>query len=215
MLSLLKDRLLRILLFSIFLILTFLEGQDCLIDGKKLFSVGSTEIVNGEKLSLFHCDDGHQMWLANYEIFNEPAKIDESASHIVLDKIEPNNHIQTIEPSISENTTDNKTTDNEIALKDVSKKNKLVRKSAKLELNNVSISKSINIAKYGVETLLHKKLESDRVFNNSIEDEKDELRSLMNAQKRLFNSIDKMKPSFSYFKASIYSISLILLASFL
>ena len=215
MLSLLKDRLLRILLFSIFLILTFLEGQDCLIDGKKLFSVGSTEIVNGEKLSLFHCDDGHQMWLANYEIFNEPAKIDESASHIVLDKIEPNNHIQTIEPSISENTTDNKTTDNEIALKDVSKKNKLVRKSAKLEINNVSISKSINIAKYGVETLLHKKLESDRLFNNSIEDEKDELLSLMNAQKRLFNNIDKMKPSFSYFKASIYSISLILLASLL
>jgi len=215
MLSLLKDRLLRILLFSIFLILTFLEGQDCLIDGKKLFSVGSSEIVNGEKLSLFCCDDGHQMWLTNYEIFNEPAKIDESASHIVLDKIEPNNHIQTIEPSISENTTDNKTTDNEIALKDVSKKNKLVRKSAKLEINNVSISKSISIAKYGVETLLHKKLESDRLFNNSIENEKEELLSLMNAQKRLFNSIDKMKPSFSYFKASIYSISLILLASFL
>ena len=212
---LLKDRPLRILLFSIFLILTFLEGQECLIDGKKLFSVGSSEIVNGEKLSLFCCDDGHQMWLANYEIFNEPAKIDESASHIVLDKIEPNNHIQTIESSISVNTTDNKTTDNEIAIDNVSKKNKLVRKSAKLEINNVSISKSINIAKYGVETLLHKKLESDRLFNNSIEDEKDELLSLMNAQKRLFNSIDKMKPSFSYFKASIYSISLILLASLL
>mgnify|MGYP001407348653 FL=1 len=205
----------RILLFYILLIVTFLEGQDCLIDGKKLFSVGSSEIVNGEKLSLFHCDDGHQMWLANYEIFNEPAKIDESASHIVLDKIEPNNHIQTIESSISVNTTDNKTTDNEIAIDNVSKKNKLVRKSAKLEINNVSISKSINIAKYGVETLLHKKLESDRLFNNSIEDEKDELLSLLNAQKRLFNSIDKMKPSFSYFKASIYSISLILLASLL
>ena len=215
MLILLKDRPLRILLFSIFLILTFLEGQDCLIDGKKLFSVGSSEIVNGEKLSLFCCDDGHQMWLAKYEIFNEPAKIDESASHIVLDKIEPNKYIKTIESSISVNTTDNKTTDNEIALEDLSKKNKLVRKSAKLEINNVSIAKSINIAKYGVETLLHKKLESDRLFNNSIEDEKDELLSLLNAQKRLFNSIDKMKPSFSYFKASIYSISLILLASLL
>ena len=205
----------RILLFFIFLILTFLEGQECLIDGKKLFSVGSSEIVNGEKLSLFHCDDGHQMWLAKYETFNEPAKIVESASRIVLDKIEPNNYIQTIEPSISVNTTDNKATDNEIVLEEVSKKNKLVRKSAKLEINNVNISKSINIAKYGVETLLHKKLESDRLFNNSIEDEKDELLSLMNAQKRLFNSIDKMKPSFSYFKASIYSISLILLASLL
>ena len=212
---LLKDRPLRILLFSIFLILTFLEGQDCLIDGKKMFAVGSSEIVNGEKLSLFCCDDGHQMWLAKYDIFNELAKKDEPVKHIVLEKIEPKINIQVIESSNSINTTDNNITDNEIVLEDVSKKNKLVRKSAKLELNNVSISKSINIAKYGVETLLHKKLESDRLFNNSIEDEKDELLSLLNAQKRLFNSIDKMKPSFSYFKASIYTISLILLASLL
>ena len=205
----------RILLFSIFLILTFLVGQECLIDGKKLFSVGSSEIVNGEKLSLFCCDDGHQMWLAKYTLSNELSKKDKSEKNILLDKIEPINNIQVIESSNSINTTDNNITDNEIVLEDVSKKNKLVRKSAKLEINNVSISKSINIAKYGVETLLHKKLESDRLFNNSIEDEKDELLSLLNAQKRLFNSIDKMKPSFSYFKASIYSISLILLASLL
>lgn len=212
---LLKDRTLRILLFSIFLILTFLEGQDCLIDGKKMFAVGSSEIVNGEKLSLFFCDDGHQMWLAKYSLSNELAKKDKSEKNILLDKIEPINNVQVKEPSSSINTTDNNITKNVITLEDANKKNKMVRRPAKLELNNVSISKSINIAKYGVETLLHKKLESDRVFNNSIEDEKDELRSLMNAQKRLFNSIDKMKPSFSYFKASIYSISLILLASFL
>ena len=205
----------RIIISSIFLILNFLDGQDCLIDGKKMFSVGSSEIINGEKLSLFCCDDGHQMWLAKYDIFNEPARIDKSARPIVPDKIEPNDNIQITESSISVNISGNKSADNEIALEDENKKNKLIRKSAKLELNNVSISKSINIAKYGVETLLHKKLESDRLFNNSIEDEKDELLSLMNAQKRLFNSIDKMKPSFSYFKASIYSISLILLASLL
>ena len=155
------------------------------------------------------------MWLAKYALSNELSKKDNSEKNILLDKIEPINNVQVKEPSSSINTTDNNITKNVITLEDANKKNKMVRRPAKLELNNVSISKSINIAKYGVETLLHKKLESDRLFNNSIEDEKDELLSLMNAQKRLFNSVDEMKPSFSYFKASIYSISLILLASLL
>ena len=205
----------RILLFAIFLILNFLEGQVCLIDGKKMFSVGSSEIVNGEMLSLFCCDDGHQMWLAKYDIFNEPAKKDMTAKHISLEKVEPNNQIQIIDLPTSLNRADDITVDNVVALNDESKKNKTFIRAAKLEINNVSISKSINIAKYGVETLLHKKLESDRVFNNNIENEKDELLSLMNSQKRLFDSVDKMKHRFSYFKASIYAISLVLLASLL
>ena len=205
----------RILLFAIFLILNFLEGQECLIDGKKMFSVGSSEIVNGEMLSLFCCDDGHQMWLAKYDIFNEPAKKDMTAKHISLEKVEPNNQIQIIDLPTSLNRADDITVDNVVALNDESKKNKTFIRAAKLEINNVSISKSINIAKYGVETLLHKKLESDRVFNNNIENEKDELLGLLNAQKRLFNSFDKMKPRFSYFKASIYAFSLVLLASLL
>ena len=205
----------RIIISAIFLILTFLEGQDCLIDGKKMFSVGSSEIVNGEMLSLFCCDDGHQMWLAKYDIFNETAEKDMSAKHISLEKVEPNNQPQIIELPTSVNRAEDITVDNVVTLNDESKKNKTVIRAAKLEINNVSISKSINIAKYGVETLLHKKLESDRVFNNSIENEKDELLSLMNAQKRLFDSVDKMKHRFSYFKASIYAISLVLLASLL
>ena len=97
---LLKDRPLRILLFFIFLTLTFLEGQDCLIDGKKMFAVGSSEIINGEKLSLFCCDDGHQMWLAKYALSNELSKKDNSEKNILLDKIEPINNIQVIDIKI-------------------------------------------------------------------------------------------------------------------
>ena len=32
-----------------------------------MYAVGSSEIVQDELLSLFCCDDGHQMWLANYD----------------------------------------------------------------------------------------------------------------------------------------------------
>mgnify|MGYP004288161989 CR=1 FL=1 len=39
-----------------------------------MFSVGSSEIVNGENLVLFSCDDGHQMWLANYDQHNKIKK---------------------------------------------------------------------------------------------------------------------------------------------
>ena len=137
----------RILLFSIFLIFTFLEGQDCLIDGKKMFSVGSSEIVNGEMLSLFCCDDGHQMWLAKYDIFNEPAKKDMTAKHISLEKIEPNNQTQIIELPTSLNRADDITADNVVALNDESKTNKTVIRAAKLEINNVSISKSTKLSK--------------------------------------------------------------------
>ena len=53
-----------------------LYGQLCLIDAKDMFSVGSSEIVNGEKLTLFCCNDGHQMWLSNYPDENLINKID-------------------------------------------------------------------------------------------------------------------------------------------
>ncbi len=54
-----------------------LYAQVCLIDGKNMFSVGSSEIVNGENLALFCCDDGHQMWLTNYNQHNKVKKIND------------------------------------------------------------------------------------------------------------------------------------------
>ena len=60
-------------------------AQDCLIDGKSMFSIGSSEIVNGELLTLFRCDDGHQMWLTKYEEENTPVSIDVEA----VDQVRP------------------------------------------------------------------------------------------------------------------------------
>ena len=45
-----------------------------------MFSVGSSEIVNGEHLLLFCCDDGHQMWLSNYNQHNKIKKINDENS---------------------------------------------------------------------------------------------------------------------------------------
>ena len=44
-----------------------------------MYSIGSSEIVNGELLALFRCDDGHQMWLSNYD--------EEKTKKNVLEKI--------------------------------------------------------------------------------------------------------------------------------
>ena len=205
----------RLILSGIF-ILSFLNGQDCLIDGKKMFSVGPSEIINGEKLSLFCCDDGHQMWLAKYDVFNEPIEKDKvEESNIEIDKTIKNNakrdltSLKLKEPALKH------TSNHIVTSKSSISENKTVKKSAKIGMKNVSVSNSINIAKYGVETLLHKKLESDRLFNKSIEDEKYELLSLMNTQKSLFDRFDMIKPEFNYFKASLYSVTILLLASLL
>ena len=205
----------RLILSGIF-ILSFLNGQDCLIDGKKMFSVGPSEIINGEKLSLFCCDDGHQMWLAKYDVFNESIEKDKvEESNIEIDKTIKNNakrdltSLKLKEPALIH------TSNHIITSKSSISENKTVKKSAKIGMKNVNVSNSINIAKYGVETLLHKKLESDRLFNKSIEDEKYELLSLMNTQKSLFDRFDMIKPEFNYFKASLYSVAILLLASLL
>ena len=204
----------RLILSGIFL-LSFLNGQDCLIDGKKMFSVGPSEIINGEKLSLFCCDDGHQMWLAKYDVFNEPIKKDKVESNIEIDKTIKINTKRDLTSLMLKEPALKHTSNHIITSKSSSIENKTVKKSAKIGMKNVSVSNSINIAKYGVETLLHKKLESDRLFNKSIEEEKYELLSLMNTQKSLFDRFDMIKPEFNYFKASLYSVTILLLASLL
>ena len=65
----------KTILWLILLASHILYSQVCLIDGKDMFSIGSSEIVNGEHLSLFCCDDGHQMWLANYDQHNKIKKM--------------------------------------------------------------------------------------------------------------------------------------------
>ena len=88
----------------------------------------------------------------------------------------------------------------------------------KKEITSTNYISKINIKKFGLETLLHKKIESDRVFAEAIEEEKNELLFIMNAQKKLFERTEGSKSKFSPFdnpiKFSIYTaLSLILISS--
>tara|TARA_B100001175_G_scaffold273435_1_gene247166 strand:- start:29 stop:505 length:477 start_codon:yes stop_codon:yes gene_type:complete len=96
-------------------------------------------------------------------------------------------------------------------------KTETMLKKDSFELN---YSNSLNIKKFGLETLLHKKMESDKQFIRELEDEKSELLHMMYTQKKLFERVDKNR--FSLKKINIFknnkvlSISLsILLASYL
>ena len=161
-------------------------SQDCLLDGKTMFAVGQSEIIQNELLSLYRCDDGHQMWLTNFD-----------------DNI--------IELSIvKDNDIDTKLSDQAVSLfvsNEKSIKEKLIKtepiKIIKTETvlkkisNNNNYSNSVNIQKFGIETLLHKKIESNRLFEESLEDEKSELVHLMSIHKKLFERPSKNKFSLS------------------
>ena len=96
-------------------------------------------------------------------------------------------------------------------------KTETMLKKDSFELN---YSNSLNIKKFGLETLLHKKMESDRQFIRELEDEKSELLHMMYTQKKLFERVDRSKFSlkniniFKNNKVLYISVS-ILLASYL
>ena len=165
-----------------------LYSQVCLIDGKDMFSVGSSEIVNGEHLSLFCCDDGHQMWLANYDQHNKIKKSNHEYNEKRLVELKP----------VFSKDAKSLLVSNEIkAVKtdEINKPAPIIKKETVLKKasTNNSYSNSINIQKFGVETLLHKKMESDRIFQEILENERSELLYMMNAQKKLFQQVKNQK----------------------
>ena len=192
-------------------------SQTCVFDGKKMNSLGLSEVVNKETLSLYRCSDGHQMWLTKEEEKNNRPDL------LVIENIKDNID-KTIEklspPSISTEDKElavvaNKVEDSE-NISAFTKTETMLKKDS-FELN---YSNSLNIKKFGLETLLHKKMESDRQFIRELEDEKSELLHMMYTQKKLFERVDRSK--FSLKKINIFknnkvlSISLsILLASYL
>ena len=157
-------------------------AQDCLIDGKSMYSIGSSEIVNGELLTLFRCDDGHQMWLTKYEEENTPVSIDVEA----VDQVRPEPIIVpgtvSLLASALESESPTVTSDDKTLPVPYTKKETVL----KIGSSSANYTNDINIKKFGVETLLHKKIESERVFAEEIEQEKNELLYIMNNQKRLF-----------------------------
>ena len=179
-------------LWLILLLSHILYSQVCLIDGKDMFSVGSSEIVNGENLVLFSCDDGHQMWLANYDQHNKIKKSNHeyNKKRLVELKSVISKDAKSLLVSNEIKAIKNDELDQSVP---IIKKETVLKKAS----TNNSYSNFINIKKFGVETLLHKKMESDRIFEESLEDERSELLYMMNAQKKLFQQVKKQKSPLS------------------
>ena len=155
-----------------------------------MFSVGSSEIVNGENLVLFRCDDGHQMWLANYDQHN---KIKKSNHEYNKKRLVELKSVISKDAKLLLVANELKGIKND----ELDKSVPIIKKETvlkKVSTNN-SYSNFINIKKFGVETLLHKKMESDRIFKESLEDERSELLYMMNAQKKLFQQVKMKKKS--------------------
>jgi len=186
---------LKTIIWSILLPAHILFSQVCLIDGKDMFSVGSSEIVNGEHLLLFCCDDGHQMWLSNYNQHNKIKKINDENSKKRIVEVNSMISKDAISLLIANDikAIKNDQIDNPAP---IIKNETVLKKSS----SNNSYSNSINIKKFGVETLLHKKMESDRIFEENLEDERSELLYMMNAQKKLFQQVTKKKSPLSISK---------------
>ena len=182
----------KTIIWLILLLSHILYSQVCLIDGKDMFSVGSSEIVNGEHLALFCCDDGHQMWLTNYEQDNKikTSNHEYNKKRLVELKSVISKDAKSLLVSNEIKAIKNDELDQSVP---IIKKETVLKKAS---INN-SYSNSINIKKFGVETLLHKKMESDRIFEESLEDERSELLYMMNAQKKLFQQVKKQKSSLS------------------
>ena len=185
----------KTILWLILLASHMLYSQVCLIDGKDMFAIGSSEIVNGEHLSLFCCDDGHQMWLANYDQHNKIKK----SNHDYNEK-----QLVELKPVFSKNAKSLLVSNEIKAVKtdEINKPAPIIKKETVLKKasTNNSYSNSINIQKFGVETLLHKKMESDRIFQESLEDERSELLYMMNAQKKLFQQVKNQKSTLAIAK---------------
>jgi hypothetical protein len=193
-----------------------LFSQTCVFDGKKMKSLGLSEVVKEETLSLYRCSDGHQMWLTKEDEKNKPDLLVKEIIRENIDKTieKPSSHsISTEEKDLT--VVVNKVKDN----KDIAAitKTETMLKKDSFELN---YSNSLNIKKFGLETLLHKKIESDRKFMRELEDEKSELLHMMYTQKKLFERLDRSKFSlkniniFKNNKVLYISLS-ILLASYL
>ena len=154
-----------------------------------MYAVGSSEIVQNELLSLFCCDDGHQMWLTNYD----------EKKNKKLDKKQT-----VLKPAMSNKAISLLLQNTEIKIDKSVRPVKVIKKETVLKRasNNNNRSSSLNIQKFGVETLLHKKMESDRLFEEGLENERSELLHLMLTQKKLFDR--KKKKTFSLASVSFF-----------
>ena len=163
---------------------------------------------------LFLCNDGHQMWLSNYSEENTQKDIIEKT----IDILQAESAVASGNVSLLASEIESE--DISLVSEDKAGSVPITKKETVLKIGSASANytSDISIKKFGVETLLHKKIESDRVFAESIEEEKNELLHIMSAQKKLFDIVDDRKFRFHPFdnpiKFSIYTaLSVILISS--
>ena len=188
---------------------TYSLAQSYLYDGRAMEYLGISEIVNKETLYLFRSPDGLQVWLTDEELNpkkNEVIKIPKSE---VLPTL-----AQAIENDVSEKISSENLSTPPMEVLSIQDSDKIVTSETVMKRESLSsnLSSSLSIEKFGLETLLFNKLESDRIFAKQLEDEKSELLHMMYKQKKLFERVDNNKFSFKNFKlfskAKIYYIYL-------
>ncbi len=188
------------LLLLIFVFNGYNFAQSCVFDGKAMKSLGLSEIVNKEILSLFRCPEGHQMWLTDEEIVPTKNTVNLISKMDILTN-EKDNFISVVknsgiktEPMYPQSVKISKT-----------EKQKIVKSETVLKRETLgsNLSNKLNIEKFGIETLLYNKLESDRAFAKKLEDEKSELLHMMYTQNKLFENINNSK--FSFKKLNLFS----------
>ena len=169
----------------------YLFSQTCVFDGKVVAPLGLTEIVNKEALALYRCSNGHQMWLAEKEI-----KVSESPLSETIGSRKKGT--KTLSSNL--NVVPKNENVNSLVFPAVKKRETMSKK----EYRSSKFSSSLNIQKFGLETLLHKKIESNRQFSEKLNNERAELLHLMFTQNKLFNKIDNNKFSFKKHLISSY-----------
>ena len=188
---------------------TYSLAQSCIFDGKAMKSLGVSEVVNRETLSLFRCSEGHQMWLTDEELDTKTKKVAEIVNSEVKPEIAVAIETENLGKIVLE---DSVTPPVEIVSNDDNNKILKTETVIKRESLGTNLSSSLSIKKFGLESLLFKKLESDRKFAKQLEDEKSELLHMMYTQKKLFERVNNNKFSFKNFnlfsKAKIYYIYL-------
>ena len=157
------------------------------------------------------------MWLTDEELDNKAKKVAEIVKSEVKLETAPAAVVEKLEEAVLKDSA-------ELPAEIVSNEDndKIVKTETvmKRESLGTNLSSSLSIEKFGLETLLFKKLESDRKFAKQLEDEKSELLHMMYTQKKLFERVNNNKFSFKNFnlfsKAKIYYIYLpIVLAYYL
>ena len=188
---------------------TYSLAQSYFYDGRAMEYLGISEIVNKETLYLFRSPDGLQVWLTDEELNPKKNEVIRIPKSEVLPTL-----AQAIENDVSEKISSENLSTPPMKVLSIQDSDKIVTSETVMKRESLgsNLSSSLSIEKFGLETLLFNKLESDRIFAKQLEDEKSELLHMMHTQKKLFERVDNNKFSFKNFKlfskAKIYYIYL-------